>query len=392
MKTIALDIRFRAMSGSSIALQNLAKSLVGQTPAGMRFLAVRYAGQALPAELEALDALVVPKMPAPVELIWNEVRLPGMLKRAGVDLYHAMKQCAPIRLPCPSVHTVDAIKRGSADDLPMPLFNKLYWGWHACSIYQKSAHLMPVSGYVGDFLVNDLKIDPAKVTIVYNGVNNLFLEADRSTTREKPKPLAVDAPYVICVGSVIPLKNQVAAVKALARIADRVPHHLALLGNEDPAYGKLVRQAAEAGGIADRVHMVGFVDINGLVLHMCHAQAMMHVSRTEGYCLATGEAMACGLPLVLTDRGGLREQCGDAALYINDPDDHAALAEVLLKVLTDAELRQTMRQRGLALSQSLSWPEAARRTLEVYRRVLAVDSAGQPPDQSCRQASNFPSV
>ncbi|MEZ6190567.1 MAG: glycosyltransferase family 4 protein [Phycisphaerales bacterium] len=392
MKTIALDIRFRAMSGASIALQNLARHLVRQTPSGVRFLAVRYADQALPAELEALDAIMVPKMRAPVELIWNELRLPGLLKHAGVDLYHAMKQCAPMRLPCPSVHTVDAIKRGRSDDLPMPLFDKLYWGWHACSMYKKSAHLLPVSGYVGDFLIADLKIDPAKVTVVYNGVNDQFLNTDRTAKREEPKPIELDVPYVICVGSVIPLKNQVAAVKALARIADRVPHHLALLGNEDRVYGRLVRQAAEDGGIADRVHMVGFVNMKSLLLHMCHAQAMMHVSRTEGYCLATGEAMACGLPLVLTDRGGLREQCGEAALYIDDPDDHAALAGVLLKVLTDAQLRRTMRERGLALAESLSWPEAARRTLGVYSRVLALGPVGHSPDRSYPQASNSPTV
>jgi glycosyltransferase involved in cell wall biosynthesis len=107
---------------------------------------------------------------------------------------------------------------------------------------------------------------------------------------------------------------------------------------------------------------------------MCHAQAMVHVSRTEGYCLSTGEAMACGLPLVLTDRGGLREQCGDAAMYIEDPDDHAALSEVLLKVLTDAPLQQAMRQRGRARAASLSWSESARRILQVYQALLSAGS------------------
>jgi glycosyltransferase involved in cell wall biosynthesis len=340
----------------------------------VRFLLIRYRDQGLPPELEELDAIRVPKMRAPVELIWNELRLPGLLKHAGVDLYHAMKQCAPMRLPCPSVHTVDAIKRGNSDELPLPLLAKLYWGRHACAIYKHSAHLLPVSGYVADFLTHDLKIDPAKVTVVYNGVNDRFLDVDRDAKRDEPKPLEVDAPYVVCVGSVIPLKNQVAAVKALARLADRVPHHLALLGKEGPAYGKLVRRAAEEGGIADRVHLVGFVDMKGLLLHMCHAQAMVHVSRTEGYCLSTGEAMACGLPLVLTDRGGLREQCGDAAMYIEDPDDHAALSEVLLKVLTDAPLQQAMRQRGRARAASLSWSESARRILQVYQALLSAGS------------------
>lgn len=363
------------MSGSGIAILNLTRRLIEQAPPGLRFLLVRYRGQGLPPELDRLDAIRVPKMRAPVELLWNEVRLPGLLRRAGADLYHGMKQCAPKRLHCPSVHTVDAIKRGTSEDLPLPLFAKLYWGWHACSIYKKSAHLMPVSGFVGDFLINDLKIDPVKVTIIHNGVNDQFLNADRSAKRDEPKPLEIDAPYVVCVGSVIPLKNQVAAVKALARIADRVPHHMALLGTEDPAYGKLVRKAAEEGGIADRVHLVGFVDMQGLLLHMCHAQAMVHVSRTEGYCLSTGEAMACGLPLVLTDRGGLREQCGDAAMYLSDPDDHEGLARTLLGVLNDPVLCQTMSQRGLARAASLTWSESARRVLQVYRAVLPTFSA-----------------
>lgn len=392
MTTIALDIRFRTMSGAGIAILNLTRRLVEQAPPGVRFLLIRYRDQGLPTELDGLDAILVPNMRAPFELLWNEVRLPGLLKRAGVDLYHGMKQCAPKRLHCPSVHTVDAIKRGTTDDLPLPLLARLYWGWHACSIYRKSAHLMPVSGYVGDFLANDLKIDPGKMTIVYNGVSDQFLNVDRSAMREKSKPLEVDVPYVICVGSVISLKNQVAAVKALARIADRVPHHLALLGNENAAYGKLIRKAAEEGGIADRVHMVGFVDIDGLLLHMCHADAMVHVSRTEGFCLATAEAMACGLPLVLTDRGGLREQCGEAARYIDDPDDHAALADVLLNVLTDADLRETMRRRGLALAQSLSWPEAARRTLETYSRTLATALDGGASGHTPDPVSNIPTV
>lgn len=358
------------MSGSSIALRNLARRLVEQTPPGVRFLAVRYEGQALPPELEALDAIMVPKMKAPVELIWNELRLPGLLKRAGVDLYHAMKQCAPMRLRCPSVHTVDAIKRGTADDLPMPLFAKLYWSWHACSIYKRSAHLLPVSDYVSGFLVTNLKIDPDRITVVYNGVDDMFLDAGLGTCGALGDLLGVDAPYVICVGSVIPLKNQVAAVRALSRIADRVPHHLALLGQADPAYARRIEQAAKEGGITGRVHMVGFVDADGLVRYLRSAEAMMHVSRTEGFSLATAEAMACGLPLVLTDRGGLHEQCGDAALYVKDPDDYDGLARQLLTVLTDADLRQTMRQRGLGRARSLTWPEAARKTLDVYRRLL----------------------
>lgn len=374
MTTIALDIRFRTVSGSGIAILNLTRRLVEQAPPGLRFLLIRYRDQRLPPELDELDAIRVPKMRVPVELIWNELRLPGLLKRAGVDLYHGMKQCAPKRLHCPIVHTVDAIKRGTADDLPMPLFAKLYWGWHVCSMYKRSDHLLPVSEYVREFLIDSLRVDPGRITTVHNGVDDRFLNAAPIDTDTTNRPLNIDVPYVICVGSVIPLKNQVAAVQALARIADKVPHHLALLGRADPIYARQVEQAAKEGGITDRVHMVGFVDADGLVRYLRHADAMIHVSRTEGFCLATGEAMACGLPLVLTDRGALHEQCGDAALYIANPDDYGGLAKVLLDVLTDASLRETMKQRGLLRAASLTWPEAAGRTIAVYQALLSSTS------------------
>jgi glycosyltransferase involved in cell wall biosynthesis len=370
LTTIALDIRFRVPSGASVAMQNLAVCLVRQAPQEIGFVLVRYREQQLPPELDALDAVYVPKMRGPFELIWNELRLPGLLARKQIDLYHGMKQCAPRWLRCLSVHTVDAIKRGSADDLPLPLAHRLYYAWLVCSIYKRSDHLMPVSGYVEKFLSDDLGIEPGRVTVVSNGVAERFLEAGRSRDDRVHDPLGLKAPYVICVGSVIPLKNQIAAVQALARIADKVPHHLVLLGKEDPVYGLSVREAAEQAGLADRLHHVDFVEPDELVNFLLGADAMVHVSRTEGFCLAAAEGLACGLPMVVTRRGGLPEVCGDAAMYLDDPDDHEALAELLHEVLTDTAKRQTLRARGLERAAALNWPEAARITLGVYLRVL----------------------
>lgn len=368
--TIALDIRFRVVSGASVASQNLAVRLIELAPPGLKFVVVRYRDQELAPELDELEAIYVPKMLSPLELIWNELKLPGLLKQHGVELYHGMKQCAPVRLGCASVHTVDAIKQGSADDLPLPLATRLYMKWHVCRAYKKSNHLLPVSDYVGTFLRDELGIDPKFITIVHNGVSDAFLKSDDQAEAETCNPLGLDAPYIVSVGSVTPLKNQLAIVEALAKIADKVPHHLALLGWEDPVYAQQVREAADRLGITDRVHWVGFVDSDGLVSHLRGADAMVHVSRTEGFGLAPGEGMACGLPLVVTDRGALRELCDDAALYIDDPDDHDGLAQVLERVLTEPGLRESMVKRGLERVAMLSWPEAARKTLAVYSRLL----------------------
>jgi len=371
LTTIALDIRFRTISGSSIAIQQLTRSLIEFAPSSFRFVLIRYPDQVLLDELDALESIFVPKMSMLAELVWNELKLPGLLKCNTVDLYHGMKQCGAFRTGCPQVHTVDAIKRGSADEVPMPLAPRLYCGLYVCGRYKRSDHLMPVSSYVGRFLTEDLGIEQNRITVVNNGVADRFLEAGRSRNGQRRDPLGVNAPYVINVGSVIPLKNQLAAVRALARIADKVPHHLVLLGREDPVYGPSVREAAEQAGIRDRLHHVGFVEADGLADFLLAADLMVHTSRTEGFSLAISEAMACGLPLVVTRRGGMEEQCGDAAMYFDNPDDHDALAEILLQVLADPARCETMRRRGLERAASLSWPEAARKTLDVYQRLLS---------------------
>ncbi len=371
MTKIALDIRFRAMSGSSIAIQHLAQSLVEVSPPDLGFILVRYTDQTLLEELNALEAIQVPKMSMLGELAWNEFKMPGQLKSKGIDLYHGMKQCGALRAGCPQVHTVDAIKRGSADEVPMPLLPRLYWGRYVCGRYKRSDHLMPVSDYVSRFLTDDLGIEADRQTVVNNGVAECFLEAGRSRNGKLYDPLNLNAPYLINVGTVIPLKNQIAAVRALSKISDRTPHHLVLLGREDSVYGPKVREAAKQAGVADRVHHVGFVDADGLIEFLLGADAMVHTSRTEGFCLAVAEGMACGLPMVVVDRGGLREVCGDVALYVDDPDDHDTLAETILGLLTDTGQQETMRQGSLDRAQALSWPDAARKTLAVYDRLLS---------------------
>ena len=371
MRTIALDIRYRVSSGASHAIDSITRELLRQAPSDTRFVAIRYRDQNLPNDLAELEAITPPVLPGPLELVWNELRLPGLLKAKDVSLYHGMKQCAPLRLHCPTVHTVDAIKQGTKDELPLPLMPRLYLAWYVCSAYRRSQHLLPVSKYVSRFLTERLNVPLHRITVVHNGINEKFVNAGPAKDEATAPPDGMKAPFIISVGTVIPLKNQLATVKALAMIADRVPHHLVLLGRKDEEYASKIQEAAEASGIADRLHSIGYLESDELIRYLHAADAMVHVSRTEGFCLATGEAMACGVPLILTDRGALKEQCQDAARYIDDPDDHAALARELQQLLTDASLREDLAAKGLSRASSLRWSGAARQTIGVYDDVLS---------------------
>jgi alpha-1,3-rhamnosyl/mannosyltransferase len=79
--------------------------------------------------------------------------------------------------------------------------------------------------------------------------------------------------------------------------------------------------------------------------------------------------MACGTPVVASDRSSLPEIAADAAILI-DPDHPSAIADGLSRVLTDTALAADLHRKGLAQAAKFTWAETARRALDVYRAVL----------------------
>ena len=89
----------------------------------------------------------------------------------------------------------------------------------------------------------------------------------------------------------------------------------------------------------------------------------------EGFGLPALEAMACGTPVVVSDRGSLPEIVGEAGMLI-DPENPEALAAAMDRGLYDERLRADLVEKGRNRVASFSWQETARQTLQVYRQVL----------------------
>lgn len=91
----------------------------------------------------------------------------------------------------------------------------------------------------------------------------------------------------------------------------------------------------------------------------------------EGFGLTVLEAMACGTPVICSERGSLPEVAGDAALLVN-PDDLDELTNAMQRALEDETLRVQLRERGLGNVKRFSWEKTARETLDIYQRVMGV--------------------
>jgi glycosyltransferase involved in cell wall biosynthesis len=175
--------------------------------------------------------------------------------------------------------------------------------------------------------------------------------------------LSPDQQLLLCVGRLVPQKNQALALRALAD----VPGAALVLAGEGPLLDDL-RRRVESDGLAGRVVFAGVrPDARTLI---GAADAVVFSSRWEGLPLAGLETLAAGTPLVATDVRGLRELLTDGqdALLV-PPDDPAAMAAALRRICSDADLRETLRRGGLRTAERYSEVAMTDAYLRLYREL-----------------------
>ena len=181
----------------------------------------------------------------------------------------------------------------------------------------------------------------------------------------------VGGPYVLWVAVLHPRKNFAALREAMAGLAQAgFPHRLAMVGNPppDPRAAHFEHEATAAiPGHAGRLVHLRDVPSTQLSALMAGADVFCLPSFYEGFGLPALEAMACGAPLVVSDRGALPEVVGQAGL-LSAPDGHSLL-EALRSVLSDSGVRSRMRAASVARAAGFSWERTAEGWLEVLRRA-----------------------
>jgi len=148
----------------------------------------------------------------------------------------------------------------------------------------------------------------------------------------------------------------------------RVP--LLIAGQWGPLPYHSLMAAIEHTGMQQAVRFIGYVPTADLAALLNLATVFVFPSLYEGFGLPIIEAMACGAPVLTSNCSAPAEIAGGAATLVN-PLESQALAEGLYALLTDADLRASQRQRGLARATEFSWPRAAAETAALYRQVMA---------------------
>jgi glycosyltransferase involved in cell wall biosynthesis len=231
-------------------------------------------------------------------------------------------------------------------------------------------------------LIKLLHVPDEKIAVVWLAPNvevYRVLEADEiAAARER---LKLTESFILFAGTLEPRKNVAGLLRAYRLLLDRVRVNdvnpdLILAGSRGWLFDETRALIAELH-LTDRVRWIDSPPDADLVALYNLAAVFVLPSHYEGFGLTVLEAMACGTPAIISDRGSLPEIAGGAALEI-DPDDPAELADAIERVLKDSALQHDLRHQGLKRVKEFSWERCARETLAVYHRVLGESIIPRP--------------
>ncbi len=295
---------------------------------------------------------------------WNRLEWPPVEWLAGDhDVVHSQ---SPLLIPsrraaqAVTVHDLDFLRH--ADQLSAEI--RRDYPALARSHAARADAVIVSSHYAAGEVARELQIAPSRVHVCSPGPPAWAAEVRR---RRDGSP----ARHILFMGTLSVRKNVGTLLDAYARLLAGVPDAppLVLAGHRTPAAAAWEARAA-APPLKGRVTITGYVTTPQRIDLYVGARMLVLPSYEEGFGLPVLEAMACGVPVVVSSRGSLPEVAGDAAAPI-DPDDAEGLASAMRSLLAP-DVAQAAATRGLAQAARYSWTACADAARRAYAAAMEV--------------------
>jgi glycosyltransferase involved in cell wall biosynthesis len=315
--------------------------------------------------------------------------MPLLTWRYKLDILLCPGDAVPLWVPCISVMVIQNLFYFHSDEVYPFLvhirkrrFHTRVQIWYYSCITSRSAlkadRIITVSENAKKEIVEFLKIDPSRISVVYHGVGTQFRSDndERNRVRKTSTNYSLQSDYLLYVGAVVPYKNVETLIAAFSLLKDRRSildrrrvFSLVVAGPDHWGYASYVREVADKLGVLDQIIFLGYVPYDELPSLYQKAEVSVLLSLCESFGMPILEAMACGCPVVCSNTSSLPEIAGDAAVLV-DPKNPMNVADAIEMLLKDEEFRRRMIDRGKSRVVKFSWNQAAHQTLSVIKEAV----------------------
>ncbi|AMR32348.1 hypothetical protein A0256_13410 [Mucilaginibacter sp. PAMC 26640] len=236
---------------------------------------------------------------------------------------------------------------------------------------KNATKIVAVSNKIKEDILQRFIIDPAKIEVIHHGVGKEF---KRIVSLEKlqrcVEKYKLPPKFLLFIGNLEPRKNLVNLIDAYIelKIHSRVKQKLVIAGangwKNDDLYAKVLKHE-----LANEVIFTGYVDQCDIPSIYSLADLFIFPSLYEGFGLPVLEAMACGTPVLCSNRGALPEVTGSSLPHL-DPLNVSDIAKKILLFLNNSQFRSQLVDIGFDRVKQFTWEQTVQKTLNVYDQIL----------------------
>jgi len=329
----------------------------------------------LPANFRAVN---LPESPSSTRGYFGFRRV---LQAEGCDLVHmpSLFWLPPYLPPCPYVVTVHDVLDYMYRATNHSGLKGLLHFYSTRYVLSHAARILAVSNFTKNDVTRLFGIRGAHIEVIYNAIDERFLQGHATAEEQNfiAERYQVNYPFILYAGRISPHKNLVRIIEAFSSLKSELNKDavlsdlkLIIIGDEVSRHPDLRRTVVKSG-VQNDVRFLGFVPIDVLRIFYDSAQVFVFPSLYEGFGLPPLEAMAHGTPVITSNTSSLPEVVGNGAVLVN-PENVFEIRKALYRTLTDASLRDKLKQRGYEQVKRFSWQGSVRRLIEVYESIAGV--------------------
>jgi len=289
---------------------------------------------------------------------WYDVKVPITLKKINADIFVSPDGYCSLTAKIPQclvihdlgfLHYPDAYKKSHVGFLKRntPKFLK------------KAKNVITVSQFSKEDIIRRYNTNPAKIDVVYNGVKDIFRSVPLNEKEAIKKKYTGGREYFLYIGAIQPRKNLVNLLKAFSIFKKRLQSNMKLVIAGRRAWkNDEFLQLVKTYKYRSDVNLPGYLPEEELALLLGSAYALVYPSLFEGFGVPVAEALKCEVPVLTSEKTSMEEIAGEAALYFN-PQDHSDIAEKMMLIYKDENLRKQLIEKGRVMVERYDWHKSA---------------------------------